>query len=173
MDLRSYQRSFKLKNGIAISLRAIRPDDRERLRTAFGHLDPATIYTRFFGAKRELSEAELTAATAVDFHTVVALVAVLDNDPETIVGGGRYVRSPGPDAPDAEVAFTVEEDYQGLGLASLILRELITIAKGAGVARFIAEVLPANTAMLKVFRRSGHAMSSRTQDGVVFITLDV
>jgi RimJ/RimL family protein N-acetyltransferase len=67
----------------------------------------------------------------------------------------------------------VEEDYQGLGLASLILRELIAIAKGAGVARFIAEVLPANTAMLQVFRRSGHAMSSQTQDGVVFITLDV
>ena len=173
MDIQSYQRSFKLKKGIAITLRAIRPDDRERLRAAFGHLDPATIYTRFFGAKREMSEAELTAATAVDFHTVVALVAVLDNDPETIIGGGRYVRSPGPNSPDAEVAFTVEEDYQGLGLASLVLRELSTMAKAAGVARFIAEVLPANMAMLEVFRRSGLAMSRRTQDGVVRVTLDV
>ena len=173
MDPCSYAHSFKLKNGIAITLRAIRPDDRERLRTAFGHLDPATIYTRFFGAKRELSEAELTAATAVDFHTVVALVAVLDNDPETIIGGGRYVRSPGPNSADAEVAFTVEEDYQGLGLASLVLRELSAIAKAAGVARFIAEVLPANTAMLHVFRRSGLAMSSRTEDGVVHVTLDL
>jgi RimJ/RimL family protein N-acetyltransferase len=172
MELRSYQRSFKLKNGTAITLRAIRPDDRERLRTAFGHLDPGTIYTRFFGAKRELSEAELTAATAVDFHAVVALVAVLDSDPETIIGGGRYVRSPGANSPDAEVAFTVEEDYQGLGLASLVLRELIAIGKAAGVTRFIAEVLPANTAMLQVFRRSGHAMSARTQDGVVHVALE-
>lgn len=173
MELRSYQRSFKLKNGIEITLRAIRPDDRERLRAAFGHLDPATIYKRFFGAKRELSEAELTAATAVDFHAVVALVAVLDADPQTIIGGGRYVRSPGPNSSDAEVAFMVEEDYQGLGLASLILRELITIAKAAGVVRFIAEVLPANTAMLQVFRRSGHAMSSQTEGGVVHVTLDL
>lgn len=173
MDIHSYQRSFKLKNGIAITLRAIRPDDREQLRTAFGHLDPATIYKRFFGAKRELSEAELTAATSVDFHEVVALVAVLDRDPETIIGGGRYVRSPEPNSPDAEVAFMVEEDYQGLGLASLVLRELIAIAKSAGVARFIAEVLPANAAMLQVFRRSGHAMSSRTQDGVVHVALEV
>jgi RimJ/RimL family protein N-acetyltransferase len=67
----------------------------------------------------------------------------------------------------------VEEDYQGLGLASLVLRELIAIAKSAGVARFIAEVLPANAAMLQVFRRSGHAMSSRTQDGVVHVALEV
>ncbi len=173
MDTRSYQSSFKLKNSVAITLRAIRPDDRERLRTAFGHLDPATIYTRFFGAKRELSEAELTAATTVDFHAVVALVAVLDNDPETIIGGGRYVRSPGPNSPDAEVAFMVEEDYQGLGLASLILRELSAIARGAGVARFIAEVLPANTAMLQVFRHSGLALSSRTEDGIVHVTLEL
>jgi RimJ/RimL family protein N-acetyltransferase len=173
MDIHSYQRSFKLKNGIAITLRAIRPDDRERLRTAFGHLDPATIYKRFFGAKRELSEAELTAATAVDFHVVVALVAVLDSNPETIIGGGRYVRSPGPNSPNAEVAFTVEEDYQGLGLASLILRELSAIAKAAGVSRFSAEVLPANTAMLRVFRNSGLALSSRTEDGVVDVTLEL
>jgi GNAT superfamily N-acetyltransferase len=67
----------------------------------------------------------------------------------------------------------VEEDYQGLGLASLVLRELSTMAKAAGVARFIAEVLPANMAMLEVFRRSGLAMSRRTQDGVVRVTLDV
>ena len=154
-------------------MRAIRPDDRERLRTAFGHLDAATIYKRFFGAKRELSEAELTAATAVDFNVVVALVAVLDSNPETIIGGGRYVRSPEANSPDAEVAFMVEEDYQGLGLASLILRELFAIAKGAGVVRFIAEVLPGNTAMLQVFRRSGHAISSRTQDVVVHVALEV
>jgi RimJ/RimL family protein N-acetyltransferase len=173
VDTRSYQRSFKLKNRVAITLRAIRPDDRERLRTAFGHLDPRTIYTRFFGAKRELSDEELTAATEVDFDAVVALVAVLDADPERIIGGGRYVHSPGPRSPDAEVAFTVEDAYQGLGLASLILRELSAIARGAGVARFIAEVLPANTAMLQVFRRSGLAMSSRTQDGVVRVTLDL
>jgi RimJ/RimL family protein N-acetyltransferase len=173
MDPRSYAHSFKLKNGVAITLRAIRPDDRERLRTAFVHLDPGTIYTRFFGAKRELSEAELTAATAIDFDAVVALVADLKSDPETIIGGGRYVRSPKATSIDAEVAFMVEEDYQGLGLASLILRELAAIAKASGVVRFIAEVLPANTAMLQVFRRSGLAMSSRTEDGVVRVALDL
>lgn len=173
MDPRSYQRSFKLNNGVAVTLRAIRPDDRERLRKAFGHLDPRTIYTRFFGAKRELSDAELTVATEVDFDTVVALVAVLDADPETVIGGGRYVRSPEPRSPDAEVAFMVEEDYQGLGLASLVLRELTAIAKAGGVARFIAEVLPSNTAMLQVFRRSGLAMSSRVEDGVVRVALEL
>jgi GNAT superfamily N-acetyltransferase len=132
MDLRSYQRSFRLKNGIAITLRAIRADDRERLRVAFGKLQPRTVYTRFFGAKRELSEAELTAATEVDYDTVVAIVAVLIDDPETIIAGARYVRLGGDRTREAEVAFTVEEDYQGLGIASVMLRELSAIAKAAG-----------------------------------------
>jgi RimJ/RimL family protein N-acetyltransferase len=115
----------------------------------------------------------LTAATEVDFDAVVALVAILDADPETIIGGGRYVRSPGPRSPDAEVAFMVEDDYQGLGLASLVLRELSAIARGAGVARFIAEALPANTAMLQVFRRSGLSMSTRAEDGVVRVAVEL
>ncbi len=173
MDPRYYAHSVKLKNGVAITLRAIRPDDRERLRTAFGHLDPGTIYTRFFGAKRELSEAELTAATAIDFDAVVALVAVLNDDPETIIGGGRYVRSPGSGSPDAEVAFTVEEDYQGLGIASLMLRELSDIAKAAGVTRVVAEVLPQNAAMLRVFRNSGKRVTASSEDGVVKVTIQL
>jgi RimJ/RimL family protein N-acetyltransferase len=173
MEPRFYRHAFKLKNDVAITLRAIAPDDREGLRTAFRHLDPDTIYTRFFGFKRELSEGELTAATVVDFDAIVALVAVLDGSPETIIGGGRYARTSGSKSPEAEVAFTVEEDFQGLGLASLILRELSAIAKSAGVTRFVAEVLPSNAAMLHVFRRSGFAMSSRTEDGVVHVTLEL
>jgi RimJ/RimL family protein N-acetyltransferase len=171
MDLSSYARSFTLKNGVAITLRAIRVDDRERLHTAIGRLEPGTLYTRFFGAKKELSEAELTAATDVDFDEVFALVAVLSSDPEIIIGGGRYVRLPGADAAKAEIAFMVEEDYQGLGLASLILRELSAAAKSAGVIHFIAEILPGNAAMLNVFRRSGHPMSSRVDAGVVHVRL--
>jgi RimJ/RimL family protein N-acetyltransferase len=162
-----------LKNGDAVTLRGIRADDRQRLREAFGKLEPSTVYTRFFGAKRELSEAELTAATEVDYDTVVAIVAVRDNDPETIIAGARYVRVGGDRSCEAEVAFTVEEDYQGLGIASLMLRELSAIAKAAGVTRFVAEVLPQNAAMLKVFRSSGNPVTTSTEDGVVHVEIQL
>ncbi len=171
MDLRSYARSFTLKNDVEITLRAVRSDDRERLRTAIGRLEPGTLYTRFFGAKKGMSEPELTAATDVVFDEVFALVAVLSSDPEILIGGGRYVRLPGVDPAEAEVAFMVEEDYQGLGLASLILVELSAAAKAAGVHHFIAEVLPGNAAMLNVFRSSGRPISSRVDVGVVHVRL--
>ncbi|MBY0225105.1 MAG: GNAT family N-acetyltransferase [Hyphomicrobium sp.] len=173
MDLHSYSRSLTLKNGDAILVRAIRPDDRERLRQAFAKLEPRSIYTRFFGAKRGLSDAELTAATKVDGNKVVALVAVRDDDPETIIAGARYVRLEADRSCEAEVAFTVEEDYQGLGIATLMLRELIAIAKEAGVTKIVADVLPQNIAMLKVFRSSGKPISTSNVDGVVKVTLQL
>lgn len=173
MDPCRYRNSFTLRSGTKVTLRAIRPDDGERLRRAFSGLDERSVYSRFFGAKSALTDAELKAATEIDFDRDVALVAVLEADAETVIAGGRYARLPAPAGGQAEVAFTVEEDYQGQGLASLILRELATLARPAGVATFVAEVLPSNAAMLHVFRRSGFPVTVRSLDGVMHVELDL
>lgn len=173
MDPRNYSRSFTLRNGTKIRLRAIRSDDGQRLRRAFAGLDARSIYTRFFSAKAVLTDAELNAATEIDFVRSVALVALLDEDPESIIAGGRYVRLHGTDDVQAEVAFTVEEDFQGLGVASLLLRELASLARSAGITTFVAEVLRTNSAMLHVFRRSDLPMTTHPEDSVVHIELDL
>lgn len=173
MEPRTYCKTFTLKNGTKITLRAIRADDAERVRRAFSELDPRSIYTRFFSAKTALTNAELKDATEIDFDRAVAVVAVLEADPDVIIGGGRYVRLRGPKDVQAEVAFTVEEDYQGLGLASLILRVLAETARRSGVKAFVAEVLPSNTAMLHVFRNSGLPETAHLAEGVMHIALDL
>jgi RimJ/RimL family protein N-acetyltransferase len=173
MDPRSYSQTFCLRNGSTITLRAIRSDDAGRLRRAFAGLEARSIYTRFFSAKASLTDAELRAATEIDFARSVALVAVLDDDQETIIAGGRYVRLRGPADVQAEVAFTVEEDYQGLGIAGLILRELAALAHPAGITTFVAEVLPTNSAMMHVFRRSEFPLKSQLEEGVIHIELDL
>ena len=102
-----------LRNGTEIVIRAVRPDDKERFRAAFRKLGSASIYTRFFGYKNELSEAELEQATNVDFDRVVALVATTGlAEQETIIAGARYATYE-PPLKSAEVAFTVEEDTRG------------------------------------------------------------
>lgn len=174
MGAQLYTSQFTLKNGQTITLRSIRPDDRDRLRAAFRNLEPATIYTRFFTAKKELTDAELLALTDVDLDATVALVATIgEKDNETIVAGGRFAVFPHSEPKAAEVAFTTEEDFQGLGLASLILRELAGIAREKGIRRFVAEVLPGNSAMLNVFRRSELVMKSRIEEGVTHVELSL
>ncbi len=173
IDPRSYRVEDTLRNGTPIVIRAVRTDDRERVRTAFGKLERETIYTRFFTYKDALTEKEIKDATEVDFDRTVALVVTtVENGEEVAIGGGRYVAYDAADGSRAaEVSFTIEEDYQGQGLASRLLAHLAAIARTKGVQRFEAEVLPQNTAMLKVFEKSGLPMTKRRGDGVVHVEM--
>jgi RimJ/RimL family protein N-acetyltransferase len=105
----------------------------------------------------------------------VALVATVgEGDGEVIIGAGRYVSFGDTRAlPSAEVAFTIEEDYQGQGLASRLLRHLIAVGREKGLAQFEAEVLAENKAMLTVFERSGLPMKKAFEGGTLHVTLSL
>jgi RimJ/RimL family protein N-acetyltransferase len=151
-----------------IAIRTIRPDDRERLVRAFHALDCRSIYLRFFFHKRGLSDKELRQITECDGTRVVALVAtVKSGSQETIVGLGQYVRR----GATAHIAFAVEEDFRGRGIATRLLRRLVRIGRDQGVSQFEADVLAENLPMLQVFRRSGLPVQESDEDGVVHLTL--
>ena len=169
IDAPHYAARETLRNGTEALFRVLRPDDGERIAEAFGKLDQESIYTRFFGPKTELTAKDYQSIREMDFDTRVALVVtVMENGREIIVASGSYSRF-APDA--AEVAFLVEEDFHGLGIARRLLQHLGRIAIDRGVLRFEAEVLPYNSAMLKVFAASGWPMSKRNDDGAIHITL--
>ncbi len=65
----------------------------------------------------------------------------------------------------------VEEDYQGLGLASRLFRHLIEIGRQNNVSRFSADVLSGNQSMLKVFAGSGLSIQQQRDGSVIHITL--
>ena len=174
-DLRSYSVEETLKNGAAVRIRGVRVDDKKRISEAFRKLESESIYKRFFQYKKALSDEELKAATEVDFENVVALVVTTGEEgAETIIVAGRYVAfNAAGGQRGAEVAFTVEEDYQGLGIASLTLRRLAEIAKNKGIEQFHAEVLQENRGMLAVFKRSGFPMKQESAEGVVHVTMSL
>ena len=175
IDARNYSAQETLKNGLQVTIRAIRPEDRDALIAAIKELEERTVYLRFFGPKNEFSQRELAEATDVDFVRTVALVTCLqDSAGEKIIGAGRYIAFGSADPPDrAEVAFTVEEDYHGLGIAGKMLRHLAVIAKQKGVAQFHAEVLPQNKGMLAVFTRSGFPVKQEFEEGLAHVTLSL
>jgi GNAT superfamily N-acetyltransferase len=170
---RNYIVTDTLKDGTTVTIRAIRRDDSGKVLEAFTNLDRESIYTRFFSYKRQLTETELRQITDVDFDHVVALVVTTrTRDGETIIAEGRYVTDDAPrSCRSAEVAFTTEEEYQGRGIARLLLRHLVRIARENGVSRLEADVLAGNQPMLTVFRRSGLPMQQRSEDGVLHVTL--
>jgi RimJ/RimL family protein N-acetyltransferase len=175
-DFAAFRHEARLRNGQPVLIRPIRHDDRRRIVAAFHKLEPETIYTRFFSFKRELTEQDLARIDSADFVHAAVLVATIPDGAgdEIIIGGGAYTVLQRPDGPrTAEVSFTIEEDYQGQGLAGLFMRLLIDIGRRRGIEQFEAEVLAENPAMLAVFAKCGLPMQRRREEGVVHVTLDL
>jgi RimJ/RimL family protein N-acetyltransferase len=173
-EARDFTWSETLQNGLSVTIRPLRPDDRERLVRAIRNLGRESIYTRFF-SYRELTDAGLDRIMTIDAAREAALVVTFgEGKDETVIGSGRFVASAGEGSDrTAEVAFVVEEDYQGLGIAGRLLRHLAEIAREKGIAAFEAEVLAENGSMLAVFARSGLPMRKRRDGGIVHVTLSL
>ncbi len=158
-----------LSDGGTVHIRPIRPDDAAAHRAFFSHLSPESVYFRFFGPKSELSDAEVTRFTTVDYHDRMAFVAFLGED---IVAVGRYDRL--PSGQEAEVAFAVADEHQGRGLATLMLEYLASYAGDNGITRFSADTLLDNRRMLEVFRAAGFRSESHSIEyGVVHLAFDI
>ncbi len=158
-----------LHDGRRFEIRALRPDDRADLLAAVSRTSGQSLYRRFFAVRRGFTEPEVAFFLNPDFVDHVALVAVVEESGRpVIVGGGRYVVvQPGK----AEVAFAVVDQYQGQGIGAALMRHLAAIARGAGLEELIAEVLPDNIPMLKVFEKSGFRLSTKREPQVVHVVL--
>ena len=171
MEARGFLVADTLRNGTPVTFRAVRPDDEGRIARAFAGLAPSTVYTRFFGYRSALTTRELAHIAEIDFVNEVMLVATVPGDAgEVIVGSGRYVAM-GAGARTAEVAFTVEEDYQGQGIASRLLQHLAALARANGFTSLEAFVLAENRPVLGVFARSGLAMQQRREEDALHVVL--
>ena len=160
-----------LRDGRTVKIRALRPEDRDEFLAAVGRTSTQSLFRRFFGAKRGFTEQEIAFFLDIDFVDHVALVAVVDEgDRLTIVGGGRYVVM---QSETAEVAFVVIDTYQGQGLGAALMKHLAGIARSGGIKKFIAEVLPENIAMLKVFEKSGFDVTTQREPRVVHVSLQL
>src|SRR5207248_2523117 len=116
----------------------------------YERLSAESIYLRFFSPVPRPTAAQLEQLTELDGHERFAFVAELGDD---VVAVARY--DVGRDHTEAEVAFVVEDDQQGRGLASVLLEHLAAYARTQGITRFVADTLPHNRRMLGVFTDAG------------------
>jgi GNAT superfamily N-acetyltransferase len=167
-DARNYSVEAAMLDGTPIRIRAIRPDDKERLLEHFHGLSGKSVYLRFMGIRRDLSLDDLKHLTELDFKTHVGLVATLtENGGERFIGVGRYIC--GKDPTRAEVAFAILDGFQGRGIGTLLLEHLSRIADANGVTEFEADVLGDNRQMLEVFAHSGFERQRALDSGVMHL----
>jgi len=174
-NIARYSVTERLRDERPVTVREIRSGDKGLIIDALGRLSADSIYFRLFASKREFSDADLRELTEVDFLNVVALVAVLEeNGSDRIVGEARYIKSgEAGTIQKAEMAFLVDDAFHGLGIATVLLKHLIGIARGAGITHFEAEALRSNQPMLIVFDRSGLPMKRKVTRDFVYAIMDL
>lgn len=151
--LEAYKSTLEVRGGRTISFRPLLPSDEFGYRNFFYSLKDETVYFRFF-YRMELFTHEVVQNqwSSLDYRNNLSIIGLDQRGGhEEIVAVGSYAR--GDEEEDAEVAFVIHEDFQGLGIASYLLRVLEKIAMENGYKRFCASVLKENGAMLRVFKK--------------------
>ncbi|MDJ0883034.1 MAG: GNAT family N-acetyltransferase [Desulfobacterales bacterium] len=150
--LEGYKSTLKLSNGRTVHFRPLLPSDEFAYRNFFYSLQEETIYYRFFYQMKLFSHEIIQKQwSAIDYRKNMSMVGFIQrHGHKEIVAIGTYAQE--SDA-QAEVAFVVHEDFQGMGIASYLLGHLEDIAKENDYNGFVATVLPENRAMLNIFQR--------------------
>jgi RimJ/RimL family protein N-acetyltransferase len=161
---KQYETTALLRDGSSVFVRPIRPDDAEALLALHGRLSRQSVYYRFFSPIPRVTREQLRHLVAVDYLDRMAIVAERD---DRIIGVGRYDRARGTD--HAEIAFTVEDAYQGRGVGTMLLDRLIGVARDRGIRVFEADVLNDNTRMLRVFAHTGFQVVHKSESGVAHL----
>jgi len=157
MYLTQYSADTSLRDLTPVHLRAIRPNDKFKLSEHFQQLSGESVFYRFFSAKQELTEEDLNYFTDIDFEYHVAIVAMIHTDGDSrIIGVGRYIQSmEKTEEQIAEVAFAVIDEYQNLGVGTILFERLVQIAQMEGFSKLEACVIKSNKKMLHIFKNSG------------------
>ncbi|MFJ8464208.1 bifunctional acetate--CoA ligase family protein/GNAT family N-acetyltransferase [Streptomyces swartbergensis] len=165
-----------LRDGGTARIRPITVDDAERLVSFYEQVSDESKYYRFFAPYPRLSAKDVHRFTHHDFVDRVGLAATVGGE---FIATVRYDRIGADGTPasapadEAEVAFLVQDAHQGRGVASALLEHIAAVARERGIRRFAAEVLPANTKMIKVFTDAGYTQKRSFEDGVVRLEFDL
>lgn len=170
-EVASLESSLTLYEGNTIHVRAIRPDDDDRLRAFHRQLSPDSIMFRFFHFLPELSAQDAAHFTHLDYVDRMALVATTgEGEAEEIIGVVRYDHI---GEAKAEVAFVIVDRWQGHGIATALLHRLATYARTKGFTTFVAVTMGNNARMIEVLRNSGFPWTAQYSEGTLEVYLDI
>jgi acetyltransferase len=154
-----YVSSWQLKDGTALTLRPIRPEDEPLMVKFHGALSEQTVLYRYFGLpklEQRVAHERLRRICFNDYDREIALVAIRQN-PETktdeIIGVARLIKTHGID--EAEFAIVISDGFQNYGLGTHLLKLSVNIGRQEKIGRITALILPENYVMQRVFRKGG------------------
>jgi RimJ/RimL family protein N-acetyltransferase len=164
------EREITLRDGSRLRLRPIRPEDQDRLSAFYDGLSRQSAYQRFFAVMKRLPPDWAHFLANVDYERRLALLAE-HGPPEApeLIGVARYEQTDQVDT--AEIAFVIQDGWQGRGLGTQMLDALLAAADARGIRRFRAYVLAGNMRMIDLLVRFMDVQERVTESGVTELLL--
>jgi acetyltransferase len=167
-----YESQAVVKDGLAVFIRPIKPEDGPAFVELFNTLSPTSVYYRFFSPLKSLSPNMLARFTQIDYDREVALVALEENtSKKRMLGAARVISD--PDGRRAEFSIMVGDPWQGKGVGAKLLDKCLRIAKQCGVQTIWGIVLRENTQMIALGRKLGFKASRTDEPGELELTIDL
>jgi RimJ/RimL family protein N-acetyltransferase len=140
------------------------------MRRLFYRFSDESVYYRYFSSLKAMPHTRMQTYVNVDWNDVISIVGVVGKPGHgSIVAEARYLVD--PDGGWAEIAFVVDESYQRIGISTFVFKLLVRLAREKGIKGFWADVLVSNSAMMKVFHKSGLPVHTEMEDGVYHVRI--
>jgi acetyltransferase len=172
-----YVSTFHIKNGAAVRIRPIRPEDEPAMVEFHKKLSDSTVYMRYLGfmkLEQRIAHERLTRICFIDYDREMVLVAerlVSPSGDAEILGVGRLSKLHGQN--EAEFAVLIRDDFQRQGLGGELLRQLLATAKDEKLDRVLAVMAVENAAMQNIAARAGFRLQAPSEDHLITALLDL
>ena len=155
---KQYVAARRLKNGAGVLLRPIKAEDEGRFDGLLKSLSAESVRFRFFEVFKEMPHERLARYCNLDYDRQIAIVAELQQSNGQIIGAGRVIAE--PNGKSGEFAVLVCDSWQSLGLGSMLMDHLVSVAKDMRLERIFAHVLSNNYKMIRLSMKKGFKMET-------------
>jgi acetyltransferase len=166
-----YVAKWTMKDGTAVAIRPIRPEDEPSMVKFHETLSERSVYLRYFhlmNLEQRVTHERLTRICFIDYDREMALVAERRN-PETgepeILAVGRMTKVHGTN--EGEVAVLVSDHWQGRGLGKELLSRLMAVGADEKLSKLTADILPDNRDVMRICEKLGFSLKHSLEDEVV------
>jgi acetyltransferase len=160
-----------MKDGTAVTIRPIRPEDEPAMVKFHETLSERSVYLRYFhvlNLEQRTTHERLTRICFIDYDREMALVADWLNaatGEHEILGVARLSKMFGTE--DAEVAAIVSDQHHGCGLGTQLMARLVEVGRAEKLQRLVADILPDNREVMRLCEKLGFALQHSPDDDVV------
>jgi len=157
--------------GTSVTLRPLRPEDRDIEFAFVSGLSPETRSNRLLGGTRAITREYIESLVRIDYSRNMALAATTMLGGETLTGVARYVLE--KDGRSAEFAIVIADSWQGRGIGQRLLAKLIDIARQRSLKRLYGDILATNRPMLELVRKLGFKLERQEDPTLTRASLDL